>query len=153
MRKQAKASRKYSPTVEELEELLAAISDMLCPVCHRQMHWSGADGMDGVITLQHDRDNKTIRLMCGACNSHHRNLPGDLFYDMIPGTKFCPGCREIKSVAEFARDRHKASKCKSLCKKCSYEKWKAWFGGINRKPYYRKKWEQFKARAAASHAS
>lgn len=126
MRSWSHFNGKYSPSMEELNSLLETIKDMICPVCLSKMHWSGRDGMAGVVTLQHDRESDKVRLMCGACNSHHNHLPGDTFYRIEPGTKLCPKCKEIKSVDNFCKDSAQASKLKSWCRPCSYASFKSW---------------------------
>lgn len=126
MRNQAQSAGKYVPSRDELEQLFNELINMACPVCGRTMHWNGKDGMAGVITLQHDRTSSRIRLMCGACNSHHNHLPGDMFYDIPPGTKLCPQCKEIKPRNAFSTDNSQASKLKSWCKPCSYAHHHQW---------------------------
>ena len=125
---QSKTEGKYSPSFDELVDLFfTTVRDMKCPVCNREMHWSGNDGMDGVITIQHDREKPQIRLICGACNSHHKNLPGDMFYRIPPGHKYCPKCKEIKNWSCFSKDRAKVSGLKSWCRECSTIGWRKWY--------------------------
>lgn len=85
---------------------------MKCPHCGEVMEWDGGGGrLARVVTLQHDRSGG-MRLLCLGCNARHRSVPGDLFYDIGDGEKYCPGCGEVKGVEEFeSRGGKRYSRC------------------------------------------
>ena len=118
MRSQARSDGKSIPCYLELEGLFAAILDMKCPICARVMNWSMRDGSATVISLQHDRDNEAVRLICLGCNVKHSAHPGDSFYKMPGGHKRCPQCETIKPLSEYRVDRSKRSGVKVQCKSC-----------------------------------
>lgn len=94
----ARWAGKSVPSTAELDELLP--KDMKCPACKRTMNWFSKDGRSTMVTLQHDR-NGNHRLICHACNSRHARMPGDSFYEIPAGHKYCSGCANIKPYAEF----------------------------------------------------
>lgn len=123
MRQSAREDNKYVPSITELDALLEHILGMQCPVCSAVMNWLSPTGYKKrTITLQHDKDGG-IRLICFSCNSKHRNFPGDLFYSVPNGHKYCTGCSTIKPFCSFSKNQHKLrSKCK-LCRKPQMRKW------------------------------
>lgn len=114
------AKRRGLP-VPSIEEIVRAVpSGMVCFVCQRHMNWALKDGRSTVATLQHDRSG-AFRIICQGCNSKHSDLPGDTFYDLPAGHKFCQGCKVVKPVDEFSVDRSKVGGRKYQCKVCRRE--------------------------------
>lgn len=80
MRGKAARSRKYIPSLEELEHMLAYNPDMLCYTCGKKMVWHCSFSKLGdVMSLQHETDG-TISFICHSCNAAHGPM-GDKFYN------------------------------------------------------------------------
>lgn len=110
----AKIDKKLVPTHAEMESLVDDVvrREMVCEVCSRKMNWLRKDGHSTMMTLQHDRSGK-LRLICLRCNVRHQWCPGDLFYDMPSGHKFCRVCKAIKPFEDFYP--HPRRDCKVCC--------------------------------------
>lgn len=132
MRRAAKTNGKAVPTDQQLESLAAELVDMKCPCCGAEMNWVG-EPVATRVTLQHDRDGVTVRLICKSCNSRHRFMPGDSFYQLKPGYKFCPRCEDVKPISEFPKDATQprtgrasfCNPCKRISRNASYHRRKA----------------------------
>lgn len=118
MRWHAKRYGKTVPSFEELESLVPI--DMRCRHCNQSMNWLQTDGKRTQITLQHDR-NGTHRLICFSCNARHAFMPGDLFYALKAGERYCPRCKTVKLESDFNRDNkpQRTVKLATICKVCS----------------------------------
>jgi hypothetical protein len=104
-----------TPTIAQLEAMVP--DDMRCVGCGRSMVWSREECRSRVMTLQHDRSG-LFRFICQGCNTKHASMPGDTFYGLQVGHKFCAGCNQQKPVAEFATDRSRRSGRKARCRAC-----------------------------------
>jgi hypothetical protein len=118
MRATAKRHGKVAPSREELESLA---QDMQCVGCGQQMYWLRDQGVTKQATLQHDRDGK-IRLLCLSCNSRHATHPGDIFYTIPQGSKYCPDCKQIKSASEFYLQHSRPPRRCTYCRSCTRSK-------------------------------
>ncbi len=120
MQHEARVTGKLVPTVQQLEDLLAALDCLRCPICGRAMNWLAREGQATTLTLQHDRDGG-LRLLCRSCNTRHSWYEGDSFYAVGPDRKRCPVCRELKPLTEFHRvttDRYWGGRG-GRCKPCN----------------------------------
>lgn len=118
MRCRAKASRKVVPDAAEIEKIIASLGpEMQCPHCKRSMCLH-SDRMNkaSVASLQH-WDSGKISVICFSCNSRHRDLGDDLFFQCGNERKKCSDCRVIKNLDEFGAGQCYGKKT-SLCKKC-----------------------------------
>lgn len=132
MRSQAKSKGKTVPSKEQMEELICSVGDMGCPVCKIKMNWLARDGKKTCITLQHNRDG-SFALICFSCNVKHQFMPGDSFYDLNPGYKFCQMCKTEKMISEFFADKRLSCGKKSYCKICANKKTYKWRASVNYK--------------------
>ena len=117
MRTEAKRRGKLTPTFDELESLLAKNLSLICPGCNKAMTLSWSDGAADLLTLQHYRDG-SIGLCCFSCNSRHGAMPGDSFFSVPVGMKFCPACKTNKAHSEFGKDKRSFLRLTSYCKAC-----------------------------------
>lgn len=122
MRANAKQRGKAVPSLEELERLLP--TDMRCPACRRVMNWKLSEGRSTALTLQHDRSG-AFRLICQGCNTRHRAMPEDTFYDLPDGNKYCASCDRVKPMTDFAVDRSRLGGRKAHCKDCCKSRYEA----------------------------
>lgn len=126
MRAKAKQDCKLVPTHSQLHSMKGA--NLRCPDCSVQMNWLAGDGQSTVATLQHYRD-KTMAIVCRSCNTRHAAMPDDSYRDMPKDSKYCPACRQVKSLNEFNADNGRSgplkvqSKCKA-CNRSALEKWR-----------------------------
>ncbi len=125
MRTEADQKGKTVPSKDEMAELLAKHSDMICPVCKIKMHWLGRDGKKGLITLQHNMDG-TFGILCFSCNVAHQFIPCDEFYDRQFGYRFCQDCQKYLPTTEFFKDTRLSIGLKSYCKKCANARTYKW---------------------------
>lgn len=123
MKSTACRSRKYSPSVSELQALIP--SDMICIGCKRSMNWTHAEGWSTLLTLQHDRDGK-LRMICLACNNRHAKQPNDSFYEIPAAHWRCPRCKKIKPFEEFQKDSGRATGRISVCTICHSKRGRKW---------------------------
>ena len=108
------------PSYEELEAMFEA-TGMECPVCHRRMNWFLKDGIQTVMTLQHDRSG-AMRLLCLSCNVRHRDYEGDSFYKVGPDQKRCSICEVVKTLADFGTyNRGTWANKRTVCRACFAE--------------------------------
>ena len=117
---QMRASSKYfgkePPSYEWLHRNIS--KDMICPVCGIKMNWQAKDGRASIITIQHDRDGE-MRLICMSCNSKHYFMPGDSFFKLPNGHRYCRRCDQVLPLENF-------SKRASYCKICNCERSAEW---------------------------
>lgn len=127
MRYTASACGKSVPNLQQLLDLLSDIGAAFkCPHCRRKMTWTKKESATRVITLQHDASG-SFRLICQSCNSRHGLLPGDKFYDIPSGHRYCNGCRTVKPIDEFYKDNSgRPSGCSSRCRLCQKERARGW---------------------------
>jgi hypothetical protein len=125
MRKTAKADKKYSPSIYELEKLVP--SNMKCADCGKAMHWIDNNNRSDGAVLQHYRDG-TLGIVCMACNTKHGMMPGDSYRDTPKDHKLCRTCKTIKPLSDFhTRKDGKKPYPMSKCKKCNlavHQKWR-----------------------------
>ncbi len=114
MRQNAKCAGKVSPTRQELDAMVPA--DMVCPSCKLTMTWTMAEGPNS-ISLQHNRDG-TLIILCLRCNHRHCPLPGDMFYEIAPGMKWCNDCKTVKPHSEFWKRGDRPGGFQSYCVPC-----------------------------------
>lgn len=98
MRAAAARRGKVSPSREEMEALVP--NPFVCEGCHREMVWLQRDGASQQATFQHDRDG-TLRIICLRCNSRHSTMPGDMFWEIPEGHKYCPSCAQVLPLTQF----------------------------------------------------
>jgi len=67
MRAEARSKGKKVPLNFELESLYRLTKET-CQCCGRKMNWLKKDGVDTVVTLQHNADG-TMDLICQSCNT------------------------------------------------------------------------------------
>jgi hypothetical protein len=126
MRSAAKSTKKYTPSIYEIEKLVP--SDMRCADCGREMFWVAADGQSQscCAVLQHYRDG-TLAVTCMSCNTKHGLMVGDSYCDVPVGNKLCNTCKTIKPLSMFGiRRDSKVEYPLSKCKKCRHEYLKDW---------------------------
>lgn len=123
MRSKAKSDGKYRPLYAELEALIP--DPFECEGCGREMTWLRESGASVQVTLQHDRSGE-IRLLCLGCNRRHAVHPGDSFYDIPDGHKWCAMCNQVLPHSEFARDRSRPIGLKGYCRQCSAKRHAKW---------------------------
>jgi RNase P subunit RPR2 len=122
MRYDAQASGKIVPTEAVVLSLLTAAvaAGMKCPHCSRPMNWFRDQGHSTIITLQHNRDG-TFRIVCLGCNVRHQFQPGDSFFDVPAGSRFCKGCSTVKPLGDFYTFKKPDSDyryVRTVCKQC-----------------------------------
>jgi hypothetical protein len=122
MRSDSQKRGKAIPTPEQLETLVPI--DMRCPICVRPMHWNGVPRSQ-VISIQHDR-NGDFRLICFSCNRKHADMPGDSFYDVPKGSRYCYACKAVKPESDFYQSRKTPGQFYTGCKACNAVKNAAW---------------------------
>ena len=122
MRSRAKRDGKTVPTLAEVEAIIP--SPFVCIGCDGVMSWVGGPASKKA-TLQHDRSGR-LRIICLGCNTRHAAHPGDTFYDIPAGHKFCPDCSEVLPLSNFARDRSRPIGRKSYCRPCASFRFKKW---------------------------
>lgn len=120
MRVAARHDKKRCPEHGELEAMAMRLVRlrMRCDLCDRRMNWMKRDGIGTCVSLQHDRSGE-VRLICLACNIKHGQLPGDSYYDIPIGNKWCGGCELILPVEAFYKSTTKANGLCSQCKACT----------------------------------
>jgi len=127
MRQCAKAGKKYSPSRQELEDLIP--EDLKCPECNVVMVWRRKRDQKGVnnqVTLQHWRDG-SISLICLSCNTRHYSMPGDTYKEMQKDHKLCPSCKTIQHETNFCvKNSRSVLKRNSICNVCNRAKRQAW---------------------------
>lgn len=118
MRSKAHKKGKEVPAVERLEKLFKDHEDMFCRCCDKKMIMhSNMGSMSDVITLQHNADG-TLILICFSCNSAHGQLPGDIYYHIPNGFKYCSKCDTIKPFSEFYSHSATRDGFQNYCKQC-----------------------------------
>lgn len=126
MRSCARQHGKSVPSLAELEALADSLRGFRCPGCLRKMNWMAIEGQATVVSLQHDRSGY-IRLLCRSCNARHASLPGDSFYEIPTGHKFCPDCKRVLKHDSFHADRSGRWKDRSTyCRECSNARLLEW---------------------------
>lgn len=124
----AKRHGKAVPTHEQLDNLLSYANGLICKDCDREMNWLSVDGPSTVVSLQHYRSG-SMALVCRACNTRHARMEADTFCDLPRGEKRCPGCGDIKPLAEFGRDNSgRWDNRRTYCRRCANERHKEWVG-------------------------
>ena len=127
MRQDSAKRKKYSPTKEELLDLVP--ENMECPECKKEMVWRRKHtqkGLNNQITLQHWVDG-SISLICLCCNVRHSSMVQDSFRSMSKDYKFCPVCQQIKHENNFGiKNSRSVMKRNSYCKPCNIQKSKLW---------------------------
>lgn len=121
MRDAARGYGKHVPSRDQLDAMLLSLTpSMTCPLCSVRMNWQQADGASTVITLQHDRvDPTSCRLICLGCNSRHSSLPGDLYYEIPRGQKWCGRCDRVLPFESFCRAPSRSTGITAHCKACT----------------------------------
>jgi hypothetical protein len=126
MRVDARQGGKLVPTMAELESALEALVNMACPLCGRTMNWRQSDGVSTVVSLQHDRESPTVRLLCLGCNVRHASMPGDSLYSLMDGFKRCCDCARTLPVERFPGDSSRPCGRRSYCKACANARHVEW---------------------------
>lgn len=125
MRIEAKREGKSVPSTRDIEQL--ASGGMFCYACGDEMFWHismSPCGRKKVASLQHDRSG-TVRLLCVGCNSRHQHMPGDSFYSLEPGYKWCRRCKRVLLLSKFSvygSDSRHSGQVYSYCKSCNRER-------------------------------
>lgn len=123
MQRTAKHDKKYVPSIYEIEKI--APNDMVCQDCGSMMNWAEGDRSSGAV-LQHYR-NRSLAIVCLACNTKHGQMPGDSYRDLPKGHKLCRCCKTIKPLDDFGkRGKAEGDYPKSKCKQCNLEDQKKW---------------------------
>lgn len=118
MRKSAKDAGKYVPSFQELDEVLKNLDGMACRGCGKEMLWHSSMGAKAdVLSLQHNRDG-TLDFICLSCNATHYHFPGDIFYEIPDGSKFCQKCRTVKPKTEFYNSSYMKTGVSTNCIPC-----------------------------------
>lgn len=119
MRYTARRRGLLEPSIRELEDLVRT-SEMKCAGCRLPMAWTfkmSERGRRGVISLQHDRSG-ALRLLCVRCNIRHSDHPGDTFYEIPEGKRFCGRCQTFRPLDQFPRNRAQPGGIGNPCRKC-----------------------------------
>ncbi len=114
---------KVTPTLEQLEVMLAKLIDMKCPHCNITMVWTMKDSAKSVITIQHYK-NGEMGLICATCNK--RLAFEDDALAIPEGYKRCSKCKQTLGKDNFTRDSRSRDGKLSVCKKCRYEQYNNW---------------------------
>lgn len=149
MRVRAKRKGKEVPSYNLLDEMLYLVGSvyMACPACGSKMNWLSSEGKRTVISLQHNRDG-TLGFLCRSCNTRHAYFPGDTFYDVPFGHKFCNDCQQVLPFKVFSRDKFRSDGYRSYCKPCAYLRQKKYISQ-NRSKYNEKRRRYYHARITA----
>ncbi len=118
---------KSVPSIELLTQMAnaAVASKMRCRICRRKMNWMSREGRSTCASLQHNRDG-TFEIICIRCNLRHGRLPGDLYYAIPVGHKWCNGCKKVLPLDDFYPSRVSVQGVMSRCKKCASKIARAW---------------------------
>lgn len=127
MRIACRHDNKTCPDESIVDDLVKRIiqSGMECELCGVRMNWMKKDGISSCVSLQHDRSG-SFRLICLGCNVRHGQLPGDKYYEIRDGQKWCAGCETVLDASEFYPSRTIAQGVMSRCKKCSAKIARGW---------------------------
>lgn len=119
MIKAAKEAHKYTPSMQELEDLFWGAKNMMCKHCGKKMKMrAGKDGRRGcVITLQHNKDG-SLDLICQSCNTKEGHTKHDKAFSMPKGKYVCSQCCDMKDIHMFAKCATNHKGHSSVCKQC-----------------------------------
>ncbi len=119
--------RKAVPPIDLLTQMATETiaRNMACPLCGRTMNWLSRDGRTTCATLQHNRDG-SFAIICLRCNVQHGQLPGDIYYAIPAGHKWCAGCEKTLPLDAFYPSRTIRQGVMSQCKKCAMKISNAW---------------------------
>jgi len=137
MRSRAKRDGKYVPSRAEIEKLI--VEPFVCEGCGRGMNWLREQGASTQVTLQHDRSGN-LRLICLGCNTRHAHHPGDLYWSLGPGQKYCGKCDRVLPETDFVKDVSRPRGLKGWCRSCSSTSVTGW-QAANREHYNAKQRE------------
>jgi hypothetical protein len=121
MRHNAKSSKKYVPSYDELENLYSENSAMICRYCGKQMHWRDDHGKIVQLTFQH-RDDGLLEFICHGCNNAHGHSKmhnRDYFLEIPIGMKWCPRCKNIYTLNNFYKNKDRFT---CYCRDCTKQK-------------------------------
>lgn len=123
------------PSFNQVEKIWDSLvkKDFRCPTCNKKMikTTTHKGPRKDVVSLQHWASGK-ITLICHSCNvSHGGSKLEDKWFKIKNGYKYCPNCKQTKTICQFSKDASKLSGHECYCKTCKGAK------SLNR--YYKKK--------------